>query len=431
MNCRFVPARCSVTVVSTVIVCLLVVNAVASPSGGAISENSESATGISPPALPRNRADSLVTLTSRLGVSAGSAIADIGAGNGRDSWVFARIVGERGKVWAEEITPGGVDTLKKESEARGLRQVHPILGRTDDPCLPSESVDLAYMNHVYHHLAKPREMLRGIWRGLKPDGYLVIIDQRRGTLRDWVPRQLREKQHHWIAETTVVREAREEGFAFVCCAEECWHAEGDFVLVFRRPQELTEPGRDPDAFCPLAVRTCVQNLVPTGSTYERPVFIALGEGRRLIPPILRHSRHPGVDIVLEEWATQKEERPPLPAGLSLPSVLTRAGDPNLGAEPIDAVFFLDSYHLLFHGRTLLSKLRERLLPTGRVYVLDRRSDEPLSRREASHHRKIQPQIVEQEMLAAGFYLWSRGPQCAPDRFLLVFGKLPATDKKGS
>ena len=62
-----------------------------------------------------------------------------------------------------------------------------------------------------HHFAKLREMLRGIWRGLKPGGSLVIVDQRRGTRRDWIPRQVREKKHSWIAETTVVREAREEG----------------------------------------------------------------------------------------------------------------------------------------------------------------------------------------------------------------------------
>jgi len=429
MSHRFFTPHHWLAVASMFGACLLGASVAASLLETSVSAGTPNKTTISPSARPRNRADSLVALTSRLGVGAGSTVADIGAGKGRDTWVFARLVGESGSVWAEEITPGMVDALRKESETRGLRQVRPILGRTDDPCLPAASVDLAYVNHVYHHLAQPRDMLRGIWRGLKPGGYLVVIDQRRGTLRDWVPRQLRAKQHHWIAETTVVREAREEGFAFVGGAEEHWHAEGDFVLVFQRPGESAEPGRDPDAFLPLALRTCVRNLVPAGSTYERPVFIALGEGRRLIPPLVRRSRHPGLDVVLEEWATQKEERPPLPAGLTLPSTLTQNGDPNLGPEPIDVVFFLDSYHLPFHGKTLLSKLHERLSPTGRVYVLDRHSDEPLSRRQASHHRKIQPQTVEREMAEAGFHLWSRGPQCAPDRFLLVFGKTPAADKE--
>jgi len=426
MNCRSIRRRHLIAVASVLMSCFLTMSDVASVFGMSISKGGESETAVRRSTKPQTRADSLVAVTSSLGVNAGSVIADIGAGNGRDSWVFARVVGASGRILAEEITPGMVDSLKKESETKGLKHVCPILGRTDDPCLPPESVDLAYMNHVYHHLAKPREMLRGIWRGLKPGGYLVVIDQRPGTLRDWVPRQLREKQHFWIAETTVVREAREEGFAFVRCAEDYWHSEGDFVLVFRRPKELAEPGRDPDAFLPLPVRKCSQNLVPVSGTYQHPVFIALGEGRKLIPSILRQSRGQVVDIVLEEWATQKDERPSPPTAFPAVSVLTQDGDPNLGPEPIDVVFFLDSYHLLFHGRTLLSKLHERLLPTGCVYVLDRRSNKPLSRREASHRRMVEPQTVEQEMAEAGFHLWFRGPQCAPDRFLLVFGKMPAT-----
>ena len=139
-------------------------------------------------------------------------------------------------------------------------------------------------------------------------------------------------------------------------------------------------------------------------------------------PILENSSGEGLEIVLEEWATQKEERPPLPSDVSLPSVLTENGDPNLLTESIDAVFFLDSYHLLFHGKTLLAKIYEKLSPTGCVYVLDRKAQKPLSRREASHHRKIQPKTVKQEMAEAGFFLWFRGPRPARDRFLLVFGK---------
>jgi len=86
------------------------------------------------------------------------------------------------------------------------------------------------------------------------------------------------------------------------------------------------------------------------------------------------------------------------------------------------VYFLDSYHLLFHGKTLLAKLHEKLTPTGRVYVLDRKADAAVSRREASHRRMIAPQTVKEEMAAAGFRLQSEGPSPAPDRFLIVFGK---------
>ena len=274
-------------------------------------------------AKPKDRASSIRALMSSLGLVKGSAIADIGAGNGKDTWVFAEIVGKTGKVYAEEIVEDKIKSLTNAAEQKNLAHVIAVLGRSDDPCLPSDSVDLVYINRVYHHFAKSREMLRGIWRSLKPGGYLVVIDQRRGTLRDWVPRHIREKKHHWIAETTVVRETREEGFIFFKCAEHLWHEKDPFVLIFQRPEKLKAPGNDPDQFMPLAVDGYFNLFLPPSGRYQNPVFVALGESRSLIGPILEHSNGRGLDIVLEEWATQKEERPWLPHGVSLPSVLTK------------------------------------------------------------------------------------------------------------
>ena len=375
----------------------------------------------------KERAESVRAIFSHLGLGKGSAVADIGAGGGQDTWVFANLVGETGTVFSQEVVEGKVESLKKEAKKKELSQVRAVRGRSDDPGLPAASVDLAFSHYVYHHFAKPREMLRGIWRALKPGGYLVVVDKQLGTLQEWVPENVREGKHHWTAETTVVRQAREEGFTFAGLAEDCWHEKGEFVLVFQRPQGPKDPGHDPDPFLPISVEKSRHLFLPLGRPYQRPVFVALGQSRDLIPPILKASSGPGLEIVLEEWATQKDERPPLPSQVSLPSVLTDKGDPHLGAEPVDVVFFLDSYHLLFHGETLLAKLREKLSPAGCVYVLDRESKQPLSRREASHRRKIAKETVIQEMAKAGFSLWFCGPQPAADRFLLVFGKTPPAD----
>jgi len=413
MRFRKVPEHCLSTLVLALTICQMTLYF---PPVIYANESSES--------KPESRADAVRALVSHLGLSEGAFIADIGAGNGKDTWVFAEIVGETGKVFAEEIDEDKVKSLKDSAEKKSLTQVIAMLGSSISPCLPYDSLDLVYMNRVYHHFAKPREMLRQIWRSLRPDGYLVVVDQRRGTLRDWVPRHEREKKHYWIAETTVVREAREEGFIFKACAEDFWHEKEPFILIFQRPKKLRLPGLDPDQFRSISIKDCCHLFLPSTGCYQNPVFVALGEARRLMVPILEHSKGEGLDIVLEEWATQKEERPPLPPGVLLPSVLTNNGDPNLSDKPIDVVFFLDSYHLLFHSKNLLDKIHQKLVRNGRVYVLDRKANMPLSRREASHHRKISPKTVEREMKEAGFTLWFRGPRLARDRFLLVFGKKP-------
>jgi len=372
------------------------------------------------------RAESLRAIADRLGVGPGSVVADIGAGSGRDTWTFAEIVGESGTVFAEEIDKGKTTAIEKAAGERGLPQVKAVLGAVTDPLLPPDTVDMAYMHYVYHHVSKPREMLQGIWKALKPGGHLVIVDRHFGTLTDWVPREERAKKHYWIAETTVVREAREQGFAFVECAEQLWRAKDVFVLVFQRPAGLEAPDRDPDPLSEIPASAAKELLPPPGTAYRCVAFVALGEGRKLIGPILDATSCDAVDIVLEEWATRKDERPPLPPGVNLPSVLTDGGDPHLGTDPIDAVYFLDTYHLLFHGPTLLAQLKERLTDSGRVYVLDRRAPKAIPHREASHRRMIAPETVKQEMSQAGFTLLEQKPRPTDDRFLLVFGKADTT-----
>ena len=375
----------------------------------------------------QQRAKSLRTIAERLGVGPGSAIADIGAGKGRDTWIFADIVGEDGRVFSEEIAESNTQAIQKGVKERKLSQVQVVLGTPTDPSLPPDSVDMAFMHHVYHHVSKPREMLRGIWKSLKPGGHFVIVDQRLGTLVDWVPRENRAKKHFWIAETTVVREARENGFTFVEYAEESWHAKKSFVLVFQRPADLDAPDRDPDSPSAIAPSAVKLLLPASNEAYKRVAFVALGEGRKLISPFLDAAACDAVDIVLEEWATEEDERPPLPQNVTIPSVLTEKGDPGLGPEPLDAVFFLDTYHLLFHGPTLLAKLRGRLTESGIVCIVDRQAPEKLPHREASHRRMIALETVKQEMTQAGFCFSREGPRPAKDRFLLMFGKADAEE----
>ena len=51
----------------------------------------------------KQRQQYLRAIVKKLGIGEGSVIADIGAGDGRDSWVFADVVGASGRVYAEEI----------------------------------------------------------------------------------------------------------------------------------------------------------------------------------------------------------------------------------------------------------------------------------------------------------------------------------------
>ena len=278
---RIVPCRIPVLLVAIAVLMLwagTVPAEIASPACAA-EATSEAAkdgeqTGAATQQRPKDRPAAIRALAARLKIGEGNAVADIGAGKGGDTWVFAEIVGPSGVVYSEEITENQVKSLRAEAEKRKMTQVRPVLGRDDSPALPPASVDLAYMRLVYHHFSKPREMLREIWRALKPGGYFVVVDRLPGTLRDWVPREQRKSKHFWLAETTVVREAREEGFRFVACADElCEAKDNPFVLIFQRSENQLEPGSDPDPFLPLAVSEVSPLLLSPGKHFQRPAIV--------------------------------------------------------------------------------------------------------------------------------------------------------------
>ncbi len=368
------------------------------------------------------RAEALRALARRLDVGPASVIADIGAGNGRDTWVFAEIVGKDGKVYAEEIEEGKTKSLKEAAEKRGLAQVQAMLEISAIRDCRRIRSTWRSCTRCITTVAAARDApgdLEGTQARRAPGGRRPAV----GT-----PGRLgagRGADREALLDGRDDRRARgpRAGFLFVGSAEDIWHEKEAFVLVFQRPRGLAAPDRDPDPPSKLSEAPARRMLPAAGQPCSRVAFVALGEGRKLIAPILKATSAAAVDIVLEEWATQKDERPPLPSGVEMPSVLTASGDPNLGPDPIDAVYFLDTYHLLFHGPQLLAKLQERLVPKGRIYVLDRRAPRPVTRREASHRRMIAPETVTEEMAKAGFDLLAR--RAAPGR-----RPLPARVRQG-
>jgi predicted methyltransferase len=113
------------------------------------------------------------------GVKPGMAVADIGAGTGLFSMLFADAVKPGGTVYAVDISPAFVDYIRETAKARRVRNVTAILNDGVGVNLPDESVDLVYMSDVYHHFEHPAEMLASIRKALKPGGRMVVVDYER------------------------------------------------------------------------------------------------------------------------------------------------------------------------------------------------------------------------------------------------------------
>jgi len=120
--------------------------------------------------------DQIVAAT---GAKPGMAVADIGAGTGLFTMLFANAVKPNGSVVAVDISPAFVEYIQETARKRRMRNVTAVVGNGTDVALPEASVDLAYLSDVYHHFEHPAETLASIRKALRDGGRMVVIDYER------------------------------------------------------------------------------------------------------------------------------------------------------------------------------------------------------------------------------------------------------------
>jgi ubiquinone/menaquinone biosynthesis C-methylase UbiE len=106
----------------------------------------------------------------------GMAVADIGAGTGLFTRLFAPEVGDKGKIYAVDIAPTFLEHIRKTCKEGGITNVETVLCTDKSAELPPASVDLVFICDVYHHFEFPFRTLDTLHKALKPGGQLVVID---------------------------------------------------------------------------------------------------------------------------------------------------------------------------------------------------------------------------------------------------------------
>lgn len=149
----------------------------------------------------------------KLHVQAGSTVADVGAGEGYFTVKIAERVGPSGKVYAEEIDPAAIASLRKLAQDRGLKQVEVIEGAADDPKLPEAKLDAILVVNAYHEFRRHDAMLAAFRKALKPGGLVGIIDKAADREASQ-PRESYERQHH-LPESFVKEDLERDGFATI------------------------------------------------------------------------------------------------------------------------------------------------------------------------------------------------------------------------
>jgi len=108
-------------------------------------------------------------------IGANMYVADIGAGEGYYTVRLSPLVGERGRVLAQDIVPETIHELARRVHRERLDNVALKLGQPNNPLLPEASFDRVLMIHMYHEIQRPAEFLWHLRTSLKRDGRVVVV----------------------------------------------------------------------------------------------------------------------------------------------------------------------------------------------------------------------------------------------------------------
>lgn len=166
-------------------------------------------------------------IVAAAGVKPGMTVADIGAGTGLFTMLFADAVKPGGSVYAVDISPAFVEYIQETAQKRRMRNITAVLTDGVELKLPDASIDLVYMSDVYHHVEHPAETLASIRRVLKPGGRLVVVDYER--IPGVTPRS--RVEHVRVDKQGAIREIEAAGFGLL--EEKKKMMRDNYFLVFK------------------------------------------------------------------------------------------------------------------------------------------------------------------------------------------------------
>ncbi len=243
----------------------------------------------------------------------GMVVADVGAGTGLYTRLFAKAVGADGQVFAVDIAPKFLQHIQKTSRDAGLKNVTPVLCSPDSVELPPNSIDAAFICDTYHHFEFPEKTMLSIHRALKPGGRVVVIDFHRvpGKSSDWVLNHVRAGQD------VVEKEIASCGFKKTDEVKDL--LKDNYFVVFAKAAK----GDGPPAKGPKPVAPVIPGygaVVPYPDAAEQPT-----KGRK---------------IVFDVTGIGKDVEQPLPGLVRVATLLNLAGASGLKPSELELVVVL-------------------------------------------------------------------------------------------
>lgn len=109
-------------------------------------------------------------------IKAGDTIIDLGSGAGNDAFIARRITGENGKVLGIDFTEKMIAKARENAEKLNYNNVEFRLGDIEQMPVSADVADVVVSNCVLNLVPNKANVLKEIYRVLKPGGHFSISD---------------------------------------------------------------------------------------------------------------------------------------------------------------------------------------------------------------------------------------------------------------
>jgi 2-polyprenyl-3-methyl-5-hydroxy-6-metoxy-1,4-benzoquinol methylase len=125
--------------------------------------------------LARARRASTVDLLHVAGLREGMRCLDLGCGAGAVTHEIADLIGETGSVVGVDVDDEIIAIARDAAREQGLSNVEFRTANVNEWDEPS-SYDFVYSRFLLQHLSRPVDLLRRMWRAVRPGGALAVED---------------------------------------------------------------------------------------------------------------------------------------------------------------------------------------------------------------------------------------------------------------
>ncbi|MEO8637734.1 MAG: methyltransferase domain-containing protein [Candidatus Taylorbacteria bacterium] len=115
----------------------------------------------------------------QLNLDPGMVVADVGSGSGHYSLEAAKIVGDKGKVYAIDVQKDLLARLKSHAVAEHLHNIEVIWGNAEKPGgtrVKDAFVDFVFVSNILFQVEDKKTFAKEIKRIVKTNGRVLVVD---------------------------------------------------------------------------------------------------------------------------------------------------------------------------------------------------------------------------------------------------------------